>query len=228
MHPLEQRLNLHFRDRALLESALLHRSFFHEHPERFAGRTSNERLEFLGDSILGFVVADWLYKRFPERSEGELTWLRSTLVRTRSLANFAATLGLGQMVQISKGEDTPQARARPALLADLFEALVGAIYLDQGLEIARRFAMPFFEPLLEDVLAGKIEGDHRTRLQELAQARLGATPRYTTIGEEGPAHQRTFTVTVTIGEEVWGQGEGLSKRAAAQAAARVAMERMQL
>ncbi|MCS6883502.1 MAG: ribonuclease III [Oscillochloridaceae bacterium] len=223
---LEELIGVPFHDVTLLQSAFVHRSFLHEHPERIPGLTSNERLEFLGDAVLNFITAAWLYERFPSFTEGELTALRAALVKASTLAGFARSLNLGQHVRISRGEDTPAARNRTALLADVFEAVLGAIYLDQGLEAVRDFLMPFLERQLEVALSGR-DVDHRTRLQEVAQARFGQTPRYRTVRVAGPDHEREFTLAALLGEHVLGEGSGPSKQAAAQAAARAALERLE-
>jgi ribonuclease-3 len=219
----EELIGVTFHDERILQSAFVHRSFMHEHPERIPGLTANERLEFLGDAVLNFITAAWLYQRYPSSSEGELTSLRAALVKTATLAIFARSLDLGAYVRISRGEDTPTARNRPPLLADLFEALLGAIYLDQGLEAAQAFVTPFLERQIAAIASGTAELDYRTRLQEQAQARFNRTPSYRTIGVSGPDHQREFTMEVAVGERVLGSGSGPSKQAAAQAAARAAL-----
>lgn len=223
---LEELIGIPFHNPTLLQSAFVHRSFIHEHPEKTPGLTSNERLEFLGDAVLNFITAAWLYERFPSATEGELTKLRAKLVKTATLADFARGLDLGQYIRISRGEDTPAARNRPALLADVFEALVGAIYLDQGLDAVRTFLMPFLERQLVVALSD-YDADYRTRLQEISQARFNQTPMYRTVNVSGPPHQREFTQEVLIGNHVLGSGVGPSKQTAAQAAAKAALERLE-
>lgn len=223
---LEELIGVAFRDERLLQSAFVHRSFMHERPERVPGLTSNERLEFLGDAVLNFVTASWLYARFPDMSEGELTALRASLVKTSTLAGFARGLDLGAHVRISRGEDTPAARNRQPLLADVFEAVLGAVFLDQGLDAARAFVLPFLERQLAAIESGTAEIDYRTRLQELTQARFNLTPRYQVVAISGRDHEREFTQEVLVGEAIYGVGSGPSKQAAAQAAARVALERL--
>jgi ribonuclease-3 len=223
---LEELIGVAFTDERLLASAFVHRSYLHERPERIPGLTSNERLEFLGDAVLNFITASWLFTRFPLRSEGELTSLRAALVKTSTLASFARSLDLGAHIKISRGEDTPAARNRPPLLADLFEAVLGAIYLDQGLEAARRFVLPFLEQQLEAIESGTAEIDYRTRLQEIVQSRFNLTPRYQVVAVSGRDHEREFTQEVFVGEQSLGLGSGPSKQAAAQAAARAALERL--
>lgn len=217
-------LGVTFADPRLLESALIHRSFAHERPDQVVGLTSNERLEFLGDAVLNFLTASWLYERFPARGEGELTSLRAALVKTTTLARFARELRLGNYIRISRGEDTSAARNRNPLLADVFEAVLGAVYLDRGIEAARAFVLPFLEREIELILSGQAEIDYRTRLQERVQAEYGITPVYRTVRVTGPDHRREFTVEVLVGEEPFGLGSGSSKQMAAQNAARVALE----
>lgn len=223
---LEELVGVVFNDERLLQSAFVHRSFMHEHPERAPGLTANERLEFLGDAVLNFITASWLYRRFPDYSEGELTSLRAALVKTNTLADFARSLDLGAFVRISRGEDTPTARNRAPLLADVFEAVLGAIYLDQGLEAVQRFVTPFLERQMVAIADGTAEIDFRTRLQEQAQARFSITPAYHTLAVQGPDHRREFTIEVLIGSQSLGVGSGPSKQAAAQAAARAALARL--
>ncbi len=227
MDELQRQLGISFNDEELFTRAFVHRSFIHEHPERNRPRESNERLEFLGDAVLNFLSAAWLYANFPDRTEGELTHLRAALVKTNTLAGFARSLDLGRHIKISRGEDTPVARNRPALLADVFEALLGAIYLDQGLDAVRIFITPFFEQQIAVVLSGSADIDYRTRLQEQAQSRFNCTPTYNMVDVCGPDHQREFTMEVVINEVRYGVGVGTSKQAAAQAAAREALNRLE-
>jgi ribonuclease-3 len=217
-------LGVHFEDEQLLGSVLIHRSFLNERPERRVGQVSNERLEFLGDAVLNLLTAAWLYHTFPERSEGEMTALRAALVKTATLARFANELRLGQYVRISRGEEVSAARERPALLADLFEALLGAIYLDQGIEAAEQFVHPFLQREVERIQTGQADTDYRTRLQELMQARHGITPRYQIVEVAGPDHCRQFTVEVLVEDRQMGVGSGSSKQNASQDAARAALQ----
>jgi ribonuclease-3 len=228
MEALKQHLGFNFHNERLLQSAFVHRSLMNEHPERLHGLSSNERLEFLGDAILNFLTATWLYGRFPTRTEGELTELRTALVKTTTLARFARSLNLGSYARLPKGQDSEAARDRPPLLADLFEALLGAIYLDQGPDAARAFVQPFLETEIERVLSGESDDDYRTRLQQLAQARFNVTPAYRVISVSGPDHQREFTVEVLIGPESYGEGRGSGKQAAAQEAARAGLKKLRV
>ncbi len=220
---LEELIGVPFNDERLLQRAFIHRSFLHEHPERIPGMTANERLEFLGDAVLNFISAAWLYANYPAHSEGDLTALRAALVKTSTLAGFARSLGLGTYIQISRGEDTPTSRNRASLLADVFEAVLGAVYLDQGLDGARAFILPFLERQIAAMLSGKAEVDYRTRLQEQAQAHYNQTPAYRMRAMRGPAHEREFTLEVFVGERLLGVGSGPNKQAAAQAAAKAAL-----
>lgn len=222
---LEVTLGLAFVDKSLLQRALTHRSYLNEHPN--FGFEDNERLEFLGDAVLDFVTGEYLYHRFPELAEGPLTSLRSALVRRETLARFALRFDLGQYMLMGHGEAESGGRERPALLCAAFEALIGAIHLDQGLDAVRSVIEPLIEPETECILRDRSYKDAKSGLQELAQARLRRTPRYTTVAESGPDHAKEFTVEVRIGPEVYGRGRGPSKQHAAQAAAEEAFARLE-
>lgn len=222
MNELEYRLGLEFKDKGLLEQALTHRSYVNEHPDW--PYPDNERLEYLGDALLDFLTADYLWHRFPGYGEGELTALRASLVQTSSLANLATQLGLGEYLHLGHGEAASGGRERPTILGDALEALLAAIYLDQGVEATRRFLWSRLAPLVDELLNAKTRKDAKTRLQELAQAALHLTPTYRTLAETGPDHAKQFTVAVYVGDELWGEGMGSSKGAAEQAAARTALE----
>jgi ribonuclease-3 len=213
-----------FHDKSLLQRALIHRSYLNEHPE--FPLEDNERLEFLGDAVLDFVTGAYLYHRFPELREGPLTNLRSMLVRRSTLARFARHLQLGSHMLMGHGEAESGGRHRPANMCAAFEALIGALYLDQGLDSVRRLLEPLILPEISRALQESLEKDPKSHLQELAQAKLHRTPRYATIAESGPDHAKEFTVEVTIGDQVYGQGQGLSKQQAAQAAARAALHEL--
>jgi ribonuclease-3 len=225
---LSQVLGITFHDERLLQSALIHRSFFHEHPERADGLSSNERLEFLGDAVLNFLTAAWLYTRFPQQSEGDLTRLRAALVKRSTLAGFARQLNLGDYLRISRGAESLAARKHETLLSDGFEAVVGAIYLDQGIETVRAFVEPFLEREIDTIVAAHGGTDYRTRLQALLQQQHGVTPEYRTVTVTGPAHRAHFTVEVLLEERRIGLGSGATKQAAAQEAARTALEYLAL
>jgi ribonuclease-3 len=218
----EQALNLTFADKTLLQRALTHRSYLNENPEY--PLEDNERLEFLGDAILDFITGEYLYHRFPEMAEGQLTNLRSALVRTEKLAEFAVTLDLGQYLFLGRGEEDTGGRERMAILCDAFEALIGALYLDQGVEPARQFVLHIIEPALDTTLAAAAEKDAKSRLQEVSQSYYQVTPTYRTVKEQGPDHAKEFTVEAVIDNKSYGQGKGFSKQTAAQAAAQQALE----
>lgn len=215
-------LKVTFGDKALLQRALTHRSYINENPDY--PLEDNERLEFLGDAVLDFTTAEYLYHHFPEMAEGRLTNLRSALVRTERLAQFATSLKLGQYLFLGRGEEESGGRERLAILCDAFEAVVGAIYLDQGMEASRRFIYQTIEPALAEILASDADKDAKSRLQELAQSFYRVTPTYRTISEHGPDHAKEFTVEALIGEKSYGRGSGLSKQTAAQAAAEQALQ----
>jgi ribonuclease-3 len=213
---LARQAGVAFDDPALLQRALTHRSYINEHPSAVE---DNERLEFLGDACLDLISAAWLYQRFPELDEGELTRLRSSLVRTEQLAEFARELDLGEVVLLGKGEAASGGRARMALLCDVFEALVGAIYLDGGPEAVARFMEARFVRAVTRALDDGSLIDPRSRLQIWAQGELNATPRYTTVDAHGPDHAREFVVEVEVSDILRTQGQGRSKQEAAQDAA---------
>jgi ribonuclease-3 len=221
----EEALQLVFRDKALLQRALTHRSYLNENPDY--AYEDNERLEFLGDAVLDFVVGEYLYDRYPEKDEGTLTSLRAALVCTRALSDFAVQIGLGDHLLLGHGEDEGGGRQRPAVLCGAFEALIGALYRDQGLAVVRQYVMPLFEPALEHVLQNNLDKDPKSVLQELSQAHLGHTPRYHTVSARGPDHDKQFTVAVTINGVTYGKGQGRSKQDAAQAAAAEAIKQLQ-
>ena len=218
-----ENLGVTFRDVSLLSRALTHRSYLNENPGSVL--EDNERLEFLGDAVIDFVVAGFLYHRFPEMDEGDLTALRAALVRAESLAGFARQIDLGRYLRLGLGEEENGGRERTPLLCATFEAVAGAIYLDHGLEQARAFIEPLIRPALEQIRAEELYKDAKSEFQVWAQARYNVTPHYRVSGSEGPDHARTFTVQVLVGPEVWGEGRGRTKQVAAQAAAAEAIRR---
>jgi ribonuclease-3 len=222
LNSLEQILGFTFRDRSLLFQALIHRSYLNENPE--SQLTSNERLEFLGDAVLDALTAEFLYQKHPEKGEGELTLLRSALVRAETLAELAAQVNLGQFMILGRGEESDGGRTRHSILADAFEALVGAIFLEGGVDLVRKFLSPLLEQISER-LQGHPPLDFKSALQIRIQGSKGITPRYRTVKSWGPDHARTFRVEVLVEEQVIGQGEGQSKQAAQQEAARNALEK---
>jgi ribonuclease-3 len=202
---------------SLLQRALTHRSYLNEHPDAIE---DNERLEFLGDATLDFIAATWLYHRYPEMDEGWLTRLRSSLVRTEQLADFARELDLGKGLRLGRGEEASGGRDRAALLCDAFEAVIGAMVLDAGLDEAIRFLEPRLTKAANIALEDESLLDPRSQLQIWAQAEMGVTPQYETVDSFGPDHQREFLVEVTVGEDLKGHGQGRSKQEAAQEAAK--------
>jgi ribonuclease-3 len=218
---LAQRLSLDFNDYLLLSRALTHRSYLNEHPEALE---DNERLEFLGDAVLDFLVGAWLYNRFPEMAEGALTRLRSALVRTEQLADFARQLKLGDAMRLGRGEDESGGRERPALLCATYESLVGAYYLDKGILAVSEFVEPMLESVAEQLLNTGKTHDPKSRLQEWTQSKGEGAPIYRTVSAIGPDHAKVFEVEVLIHERVYGRGMGHSKQAAAKSAARQALE----
>lgn len=215
-------LDLMFGDGRIHQQALVHRSYLNENPE--LNLLSNERLEFMGDAVLGFLVTEELYQRFPQRSEGELTLLRASLVRGSTLARWARRLGLGERLLLSRGEETSGGRQRAANLANVMEAVLGALFLDQGFEAVRTVVLPLLEEELASHGPQGLEKDPKSGLQELSQSRWQLTPTYRTIALEGPDHRRRFTVEALIGDRVLGLGQGTSKQRAQQAAAQTALE----
>jgi ribonuclease-3 len=222
LQALQGRLGISFSDLSLLQRALTHRSYLNEHPEHIL--EDNERLEFLGDAVLDFIAGAWLYHRFPEMDEGRLTRLRAELVRTETLARFAHRFQLGSALLLGRGEDDSGGRVRSKNLCGAFEALIGALYLDQGMHAARLFAEPLLAPALEEILTRSADKDPKSLLQEWSQATLGVTPVYRTVASRGPDHAREFTVAVMIGATICGQGSGHSKQIAAQSAAQHALD----
>ncbi len=219
---LMARLNIQPRTLALFQQALTHRSYLNEQPE--ADLPDNERLEFLGDAVLAFLAARWLYERLPDEREGTLTRLRAALVGNERLAQHAAALGIGEALLMSKGEAENGGRARKRNLSGAFEALIGALYLDQGLPAAQSLLEGYFEAALAEIQRAQSDKDARSRLQEWAQLTHNQTPTYQVLSVSGAEHAPTFTVAVFVGEQHYGTGSGNSKRSAAQAAARAALE----
>lgn len=221
--PLEATLGYTFSQRQLLVDALTHRSYLNE-AGRGASVISNERLEFLGDAVLALVSAELVYRERPTEPEGQLTQLRVALVRTTTLADFARDLRLGAYLRLGRSEAVLGGRDRESVIAAAFEAVLGAIYLDGGLTASQRFLDPLLRAALARATAQQSIKDAKSRLQELAQGRLGVTPRYQMVSAEGPSHDRRFVVEVLLGEFVVAQGEGRSKQQAEQAAATHALE----
>ena len=223
---LESRLGYRFRDRGLLEHALTHKSKAHEDPS--GGVADNESLEFLGDAVLGLVIAEGLFRTFPNYSEGQKSKIKANLVSTASLAEMAEQLGLGEHMILGRGEEKTGGRRKQALLADTCEALIAAIYLDGGLEPSRAFLMREFQPGIEAAKQPDYFGrDHKSRLQEQLQANGRPLPSYRVSGEIGPDHRKQFHVAVFVGEDMIAQGVGRTKKEAEQEAAREAIAQVE-
>lgn len=222
---LEGLLGISLPDRELTRQAMVHTSYLNENPG-FAP-TSNERLEFLGDAVIGAVVADYLYRAFPKLPEGDLTSLRAAVVRSRSLAGWARQLRLGELLLLGKGEEAHGGREREGLLAAAFEALVAAVYLQHGYDGAGRVLARFIPAAIESVIRRQAAVDAKSRLQQLCQATMQITPVYRVLNVSGPPHRPEYTVEVLVGERVLSQGVGRNKQAAEQAAAAEALRSLE-
>ena len=221
---LEKKPGFTFKTPSLLEQALVHSSYINENPGFAVGH--NERLEFLGDAILGFVIAEKLYKDFPEFSEGDMTRLRALLVRRDTLARVAKEIGLGEYLYLGKGEEASGGRHKPANLAGAMEAVIAVVFLDKGLAATREFVLRWFaEELGKSVKRGTV-ADYKSRLQEFLQAHQKLAPSYRLAEAMGPDHDKSFTVEVMAGDTVLGTGSGKSKKAAEMEAARLALKRL--
>jgi ribonuclease-3 len=218
---LERALKTTFGEKQVLRSALTHRSYLNEH--RFADWEHNERLEFLGDAVLELIMTDYLYRTYPDKPEGELTAIRAALVNTHTLAEVADHLQVNDYLLMSRGEAKDSGRARQYILANTFEALIGAIYIDQGYDAARSFVAAQLFDRVETVVTERLWQDPKSRFQELAQEHASVTPQYETLSQSGPDHDRVFTVGVFLRQEKVAEGEGRSKQEAEQAAAKHAI-----
>lgn len=223
---LENALGVKFSDKALLQQAFVHRSYLNEQLGSNSDLADNERLEFLGDSVLGFVVSELLYLRFPAAQEGELTHLRTVLVRRETLARLAIEMEIGRFLLLGIGEEESGGRKRTATLCAAFEALVGAVFLDQGLDGVRRMVLPQVNTILAGMAPDVMPKDPKSRFQEWAQRTYSFTPRYKVVEHFGPDHAKTFVTVVTVRNEPLGVGQGPSKQDASQAAAATALHRM--
>ena len=220
---LEKKLGLEFKNRDLLIEAFCHRSYLNEHPDFYLPH--NERLEFLGDAVLELIVTEYLYKKYPEKSEGELTNWRAALVNAKILGEVARELGFNDFLLLSKGEEKETGKARLYILANTFEALIGAIYLDQGYEVAKNFVEKnLIEKKLPEIIEKGLFKDPKTRFQEEAQERVKITPTYKVLEEWGPDHAKHFIVGVFLGNELVAKGEGTSKQEAEEEAAKNALK----
>jgi ribonuclease III len=219
---LQKILNVTFTDTKVLLSAITHRSYLNEHRE--ATWDHNERLEFLGDAVLELVVTDFLFAKYPEKPEGELTAIRAALVNTVSLAAAAEKLGVNDYLLMSKGESKDVGRARQYILANSFEACIGAIYIDQGYDKSKEFIADRLFPKTDEIVRKRLWQDAKSRFQELSQEHASITPTYETVGQSGPDHDRVFTVGVFLRQEKVAEGSGRSKQEAEQQAAERAIE----
>lgn len=217
----EQRIGHVFRDKQLLETAFTHRSFLNEN--RGHGKEHNERLEFLGDAVLELAMTEFLFTKYPDKPEGDLTAYRAALVNTQSISDAAQKLGMNEFLLLSRGEAKDTGRARSIILANAFEALIGALYLDQGYVPAKDFIGKQLFHKADDVVAQRLWQDAKSRFQESAQEKLGKTPTYQLLDQSGPDHDKRFIVGAYIGNEKIASGEGKSKQEAEQDAAQKAL-----
>ena len=217
----EKAINVKFKNQSLLETALTHRSYINENPE--AGE-NNERLEFLGDAVLELIITEFIYEKFPQKPEGELTNLRASLVNANILGKVAGDLGVNDFLRLSRGELKDIGRARQIILANAFEAIVGAIYLDNGHDSAKNFILRVLEPKIPEILEKILYKDAKSLFQEEAQERVGITPTYEVVKEWGPDHDKHFIVGVYLEKELVAEGEGASKQEAQQQAAHLALK----
>lgn len=220
--PFLKKLGITFSDTTLVRQAFTHRSYVNEH--RGEQIEHNERLEFLGDAVLELVMTDFLYKKYPDCTEGDLTAYRAALVNTISISDAAVTLGMNEFLLLSKGESKDTGRARQYILANTFEAFIGAVYLDQGYDAAQKFIADSLFHKTEEIVENRLWQDAKSRLQEMAQEKEGITPHYDMLEESGPDHDKVFIAGAFIGEELVARGEGNSKQEAEQAAAEAAVE----
>lgn len=224
LQDFQRNIGVQFSDESLLERAFIHRSYLNEHPK--LGLEHNERLEFLGDAVLELAVTDYLYRNYPN-PEGDLTNWRSALVKTESLALVAEKLQISEFFKLSRGEAKGNARSHALISANAVEAIIGAIYLDQGYDAARQFIMDHIVCRLEDILEKGTWMDPKSKFQELAQEQFGLTPSYRVLDETGPDHDKTFTIGVYVGDKLFGKGDGSSKQAGQQVAAQAALKRVE-
>lgn len=219
---LEAKLGVKFKDRALLEKAFTHRSYLNEHREN--GLENNERLEFLGDAVLELIISSDLYRNYPEKPEGELTNIRAAVVRTESLAEESRKLGFGEYLKMSKGEEDSGGKDKDYLLANTFEAVLGAIYLDQGFDVCVSYLSRTLLHKVSNIIENNLFIDPKTQAQELIQAQFKVTPLYEVVKEDGPDHDKTFTVALIVNQKELGRGTGSSKQKAEEEAAKIAIE----
>jgi ribonuclease III len=223
LNELEQTIGIPFKNRQLLSLAFIHRSYLNESK---TAQISNERLEFLGDAVLSFVTSHFLYETYPDLPEGTLTNIRSSLVKTQSLGETAKKLQLGDLLKLSRGEEDSGGRNNLSLLADCFEALLGAIFLDQGTEVVKQFLHTYLFPNTKDIIENKTYLDYKSLLQEIIQEQSKMSPTYRVSKSEGPDHAKTFYMEAVVNGSIIGTGIGKSKQEAEQEAAHSALEKM--
>ncbi|MBI4710091.1 MAG: ribonuclease III [Nitrospirae bacterium] len=221
---IESSIEYAFKDKALIQEALVHKSFANENPSFTP--SFNERLEFLGDSVLGLIVSDFLFTSYPEYSEAELSKMKAYAVQENTLAEIALQLDVGSCLLLGRGEEGTGGRQKPSLLANAFEAVLGAVYLDGGLKAARVFAIGLLKDKIKKLISEDLLFDFKTRFQEIVQEKFGILPKYTVHKESGPEHIKIFEVEVFVGKEKYGSGKGRTKKEAAQMAAEEGLKRL--
>jgi len=214
----EKKIGITFNDKNLLKQAFIHRSYINENPN--IGLSHNERLEFLGDAVLEIIITEFLFNKYPDKTEGELTAYRAALVNTQSISSAATKLDMNDYLLLSKGESKDTGKARQYILANTFEAVIGAIYLDQGYDAAKKFIEQSLFHRVEEIVAHRLWQDSKSFFQEKAQEKAGITPSYSVLEETGPDHDKNFTVGVFLGDELVAKGSGRSKQDAEQEAAK--------
>lgn len=220
----EKKIGVEFKDKALLQQAFVHRSYLNETKDGEFVLGHNERLEFLGDAVLELAVTDHLYREFPTKTEGELTSLRAALVNATTVGEVGASLGMNSFLLLSKGESKDTGRARQIILANAYEALLGALYLDQGYEVVEAFVRRTLFPRLKEIVEKNLWQDSKSYFQEKAQDVYSITPTYKVLSQTGPDHDRVFTIGVYVGQELIAQGTGHSKQEGEQSAARAGLQ----
>lgn len=223
LQQLQDSIGITFNHIELLKQALIHRSYVNEIPEKDTLQ-HNERIEFLGDAVLELIVTDYLFHTYPQYKEGDLTSFRAATVRTTSLAETALTIDLGEYIYLSKGEERTGGRKRPYILANTFESLLGAIYLDQGLECVKIFLNKYLIPKITSIITNRLDIDSKSKFQEISQEALGVTPSYYLLSAVGPDHAKEFEMSVKVGEQICGQGKGRNKQEAEEYAAKDALD----
>ena len=221
---LEEKIGLKFKDKNLLKTAFIHRSYLNEHPKEELSH--NERLEFLSDSVLVFIISYYLYKKFPDHPEGDLTNFRSSIVNARILSEVAGELELGNYLFLSRGEEATGGRERQYLLANTYEALLGAIFLDSGVDETTKFINKTLTPHLKEIIDKNLYKDYKSKLQEIAQAKFNITPTYKILSQKGPDHTKTFETGAYLDKKLLAKGTGRSKQVSEQEAAKLALAKV--